>query len=438
MALTRRRFLTRSALAGAAITAPHPLLRAMLGPGTAHAAPSNPILVLVQLEGGNDGLNTVIPVAGAQRGLYETARPSIGVPAVNLSATLIDNDPVTHDALALHPAMTALKTLYDAGKVAVINGVGYPNQNLSHFRSEEIWFGADPVAPFGDGWFGRYLETTFSPSDLVAVDVDSTLNPIFVAPGANTLAIVRLSDFRLPDDPLAPDLAAKKLALDTLYGVEANPLETSGLQRTIAASGDLLLSKIADYALVPTGWSSNLDPLGTSLARRLKQVASILRYDAGLPTAPTGARFFHVRLGGFDTHTQQGALTQRQPLLLGRLSDAIAAFLADLAGISTALADRTLVVTFSEFGRRPAENDSGANAGTDHGASSVLFAVGNAVNGGVYGRVPALDDLDSSKNLKFHTDFRRVYATIIDQWLGAPGDHVGLLPGAPFSTLGFL
>src|SRR5262249_21411776 len=299
MALTRRQFIQRGAIAGAAIPAPHPLLRAMLGAGTAHAAPGSPILVVVQLEGGNDGLNTVIPVDGAQRGLYDTARPSIGVPVTSLGATRIDNDPVTGGGgLALHPSMSAWKPLYAAGRVASIHGTRYPDQNLAHFRSEEIWFGADPVAPFSDGWFGRYLESAFTPSDLVSVDVDSTLSPIFVAAGANTLAVRRLADFTLPDDPFYPDLAAKKLALDALYDVEANPGATSGLQHTIGASGDLLLSKIDDYALVPTSWSSGLDGLaGNSLARRLKQVASILRYDAGLPASPTAARFFHVRLG---------------------------------------------------------------------------------------------------------------------------------------------
>src|SRR5262245_14862349 len=183
MAITRRQFLSRGALTAAALAAPHPLRRALVGARTADAAPpANPILVIIQLEGGNDGLNTVIPIDNAvsvmQRTLYETARPNIGVPVANLLATEIDADPVKGNRLALHPAMGPMKTLYDAGKVAVVNGVGYPNQNLSHFRSEDIWFGADPVSPtFPSGWFGRWLDATFSPSDLLAVDMDNTLNP---------------------------------------------------------------------------------------------------------------------------------------------------------------------------------------------------------------------------------------------------------------------
>src|SRR5213593_3870207 len=176
MGLTRRQFLQRGAVAAAAITAPHPLLRAMLGAGKAEAAPP---LVVIQLEGGNDGLNTVIPIddAGsvAQRTLYEAARPTLAVPVANLAATEIDTDPAKGTRLALHPSMTALKTLYDAGVVAVVTGVGYPNQSLSHFRSEDIWFSGNP-APGSTGWFGRYLDSAYGPSDLVSVDVNETLS----------------------------------------------------------------------------------------------------------------------------------------------------------------------------------------------------------------------------------------------------------------------
>jgi uncharacterized protein (DUF1501 family) len=438
MAITRRQFIQRGAIAAAAITAPHPFLRAMLGPGTAHAAPADAILVIVQLEGGNDGINTVVPIDNgsvAQRTLYEAARPNLAIPVANLLATEIDADPGKGNRLALHPLMTGLKTLYDAGKVAVVNGVGYPNQSLSHFRSEDIWFSADPVGPFVDGWFGRYLDSAFTPSDLVAVDINDTLNPLFVSQDSNVLAVRRLSDFELPDDPLYPDLAAKKAALDAAYAVESDPSETSGTQLTIGTSGDALLGAIDDYAAIGTGWASNLDPVQGSLARRLKQVASIIRHDAGSPPAPTGARFFHVRMGGFDTHTQQGTLAGAQPLLLQRTSDTIKAFHDDMVGLG--VSSKVLVMTFSEFGRRVAENGAAGTAGTDHGAAAPLFVVGDAVQGGVYGTVPALNDLDKG-NLKFHTDFRRVYATIIDKWLATPGAHTPLLPGAPYTTRGFL
>lgn len=437
MAITRRQFLQRGAITAAAITAPHPLMRAMLGAGTAEAAPpADAIVVIIQLQGGNDGLNTVIPLddAGpvAQRSLYLAARPNLGIPDVNLFATEIDPDPVNGTRLALHPSMTNLKTLYDAGLVAVVNGVGYPGQSLSHFRSEDIWFSANPTAPFASGWFGRYLDGAYTASDLVAVDVNENLNPIFVCQDCNVLTVRRLSDFTLPDDPLYPDLAAKKAALDAAYGFEANPAETAGLQLTIGTSGDALLSKIDDYAAIGTTWSSHLDAVASEFAKRLKQIASIIRYDAQHPSTSVGARFFHVRLGGFDTHTQQGTLTGNQPSLLQRLSQGIKAFHDDLVDLGAA--GKCLMLTFSEFGRRAAENGSIGTAGTDHGAASPLFVVGDPVAGGVYGRLPALNDL-SNGNLKFNVDFRQVYATVIDDWLATPGAHTSLLPGAPFTTL---
>ncbi len=441
MAITRREFLRRSALVGAAVTAPHPLMRAMLGAGVAHAGPPDAILVLVQLEGGNDGLNTVIPsAAGLQRTTYDTKRPSLGVPLANLAATGIGSSGGT--ALALHPTMTGLKTLFDAGKVAVVNGVGYPSQNLSHFRSEDIWFGAldpeaSPAENFATGWFGRTLDAAgFGPSDIVAVCVNETLNPIFVQPGTNTLAVRRISDFELPDDPLYPDYAAKKAALQAAYAVEADPLETAGTQLSIGVSGDAMLGKINVYANVSTTWSSHLNGLGGSLGTNLKQVASILRYDVLNPADPTGARFFHVRLGGFDTHTQQQAdlLTGTQPIRLQRVSDSLKAFYDDMVDLG--IANRVVMMTFSEFGRRVAENGSGTTAGTDHGAASPLFVVGDPVSGGLYGTFPDLTDLEGG-NTKWNVDFRQVYATIIDTWLLAPGAHTTILNGS-FPTLGFL
>jgi uncharacterized protein (DUF1501 family) len=434
MAISRRDFLKSSAAAAAALTIPHPIFR-----GMAYAAgPSGAIVVIIQMEGGNDGLNMVVPIDGPQRALYETARPNLQIAPGSLLP--IDDDPVTGDGLGLHPSMPELQSLWASGRVAVVNGVGYATQSLSHFRSEDIWFGGLSSSQlYSTGWFGRYLQGAFG-GQLVTLDSDSELSPIFFCPGCNVLAIKSLSQFVIPDDSLYPDLADKKTALQSAYADEA--VSPTGTQLEIGVSGDALLGKMDDYAQVSTSWPSNLNALTGSLAARLKQVASVIRFDNSVPApaSPTGARFFHVRLGGFDTHTNQGSLAGRQPDLLAQLSKAIKAFYDDMVALG--VANKVLLMTFSEFGRRVAENGSPTTAGTDHGAAAPLFVVGNGViaapgGGHVFGRVPALDAglLDGGRNLAYHTDFRRVYATVIDTWLN--GDSAAVLGGA-FSSVGFL
>jgi uncharacterized protein (DUF1501 family) len=437
MRLSRRRLLQGGAIGAASLAAPHPIRRALFGPRSAFAAPPDAIFVLFQLEGGNDGLGTVIPtdnVGHPQRNLYDAARPSIGVPLGQLGATAIGDDPVRGTGLALHPVMTGLKTLYDQGKVAVLNGVAYPGQNLSHFRSEDIWFGGlASTAPFEDGWFGRYLDAQFAATDLVTVDVDNNLSKNFFSPGANVLALTNLSQFVVPDDPAFPDLTAKKAALAQAYAAEVSGGNPGSVQLTIATTGDLLLDKIDDYEPIGTGWASALDAIPGRTARRFKQAASIIRYDHQHPGSAVGARFFHLRLGGFDTHSGQtdpGGLTGRQPELLEEASRCIKAFYDDMVTIG--VSSKVLMMTQSEFGRRVAQN---GNIGTDHGEASVLFAIGDPVVGGVYGELPKLDDL-SQGNLKWKIDFRQVYATIIDDWLGA--DHTSILSGGPYTTLPFV
>ena len=433
--INRRRFLQGGAAAAAWMATPRPFAGA-LGVRSAHAAgPPNPIFVFVQLEGGNCGLNTVIPLDDtgpvAQRSLYEAARPTLAVPTAALAGMQIGDDPVKGTGLALHPAMPELKALYDEGRVAVLNGIGYAGPSLSHFRSEDIWFGAETVAPFPGGWLGTYLDAYYTSSDLVALDAASTLNPAFFGQTANVLAVKKLSQFKLPDDNLYPDPVARRLALDTAYASEADPLQTDGLQLTIGNSGNVLLGKIDEFAAIDRNWGSNLESVDDKFADRLMEIASVIRHDE-IVGPPVGVRYFHCRRGGFDTHTNQGALEGRQPDLLGAVSQGLAAFWQDMVDLG--VEDRVLIVTMSEFGRRVDEN---GGFGTDHGEASCLFAIGNTVQGGVHGTVPALDDLDRG-NLKFHTDFRRVYATVIDRWLQSPGAHTALLPGAPYTLLDFL
>jgi uncharacterized protein (DUF1501 family) len=433
--IDRRRFLQTGMATAAALTTPIAFPRAF-GPRSAHAAgPEDPIFVFVQLKGGNDGLNTVIPMDDTgpvpQRSLYEAARPNIQVPTSALAATQIDNDPEKGTALALHPSMPEMKGLYDQGKVAVLNGIGYPGQNLSHFRSEDFWLGGKISGPFSGGWLGHYLDANYTPSDMVALDAAKTMSPAFFSETANVLAVKKISQFVLPTDDLYPDTAAKRAALNAAYAAEADPALTDGLQLSVGTSGDVLLGKIDEFAAVETRWGANVGNANGRLADRLLEIASVIRHDV-LVVPPLGVRYFHCEEGGFDTHTAQGSLTGRQPDLLARVSKSLAAFWQDLVDLG--VQDRVLILTMSEFGRRVAEN---GGQGTDHGAASCMFAIGDTVQGGVHGTVPALDDLDRG-NLKFHTDFRRVYATVIDRWLQSPGAHTALLPDAPHAMLDFL
>ena len=433
--IDRRRFLQTGMATAAALTTPIAFPRAF-GPRSAHAAgPVDPIFVFVQLKGGNDGLNTVIPMDDTgpvpQRSLYEAARPNIQVPTSALAATQIDNDPEKGTALALHPSMPEMKGLYDQGKVAVLNGIGYPGQNLSHFRSEDFWLGGRISGPFSGGWLGHYLDANYTPSDMVALDAAKTMSPAFFSETANVLAVKKISQFVLPTDDLYPDTAAKRAALNAAYAAEADPALTDGLQLSVGTSGDVLLGKIDEFAAVETLWGANVGNANGRLAYRLLEIASVIRHDV-LVRPPLGVRYFHCEEGGFDTHTAQGSLTGRQPDLLAKVSKSLAAFWQDMIDIG--VQDRVLILTMSEFGRRVAEN---GGQGTDHGAASCMFAIGDTVQGGVHGTVPALDDLERG-NLKFHTDFRRVYATVIDRWLQSPGAHTALLPDAPHAMLDFL
>lgn len=436
MALTRRQFLQRSAASALVLGAPSFLLQAF-GARSAHAAGLDPILVMIQLEGGNDGLNTVIPtddVGGPQRTRYQSLRPTLGIPLGALASTPLGADPATGTGLALHPAMTGLWQLYQQGRVAVVNGVGVPSPTLSHFEMETAWFSGDPSRTPGPAWLGRWLDANAPQGVSRALSLDRSASPLFVSEQSAVLGMESVRAFSLPRAGSQGELAARRLAWLASYA--AAGLEP-GLIGQVGAIGNTMLSSLELFEEIETkDWGSALEGIDSNPARRLLNVVSILRHDALDPARDTGARLFHFRISGFDTHTDQGSTnaSARHPRLLRELSEAVKAFHDDVAALG--LADRVLIMTFSEFGRRAAENGTGSGAGTDHGVSAPLFLIGNAVQGGLYGRVPDLSDLDAQGNTRSHVDFRQVYATVIDRWLG--GDHAAILPGAPFTPLGAL
>jgi uncharacterized protein (DUF1501 family) len=434
MKINRRQFL-KGASAASALASSHVLSfaaqRAWAG------SPNGRILVLLNMSGGNDPLNTVIPVddAGApQRSVYDSVRPDLAISVSDLGATEIGNDPVLGTRLALHPQMTGLKTMFDEGKLAVVNGTGYPDSSLSHFDSEVIWWAGD-THPTGTGWTGRHLDSEFPDGALRAMSFGSSVNPSLVGLISDAIGVNNISRFDLPDDSEFRDLDARFPMWQEIYG-DARP---PGMLDRVTRSGGNLVEKAALFETIEVdGWGSLNEGAESGLEEDFQQIASILRHDQvniGNPVNQTGLSFFHVQIGGFDTHSEQGSVNDddRHARILRRVSNGMANFQHDLEALG--LADRVCTVTYSEFGRRIAQNDSGTTAGTDHGRAGMLFvqADPSVLNGGVTTQVPDLTTADDNGNLPFNTDFRTVYADVINGWLG--GDATNVL-GADFGTLG--
>jgi uncharacterized protein (DUF1501 family) len=408
---TRRDFLKQlgtSGLVSLGAMPPSFLVRAAETAASVAAA-NQRVLVLIQMAGGNDGLNTLVPYGDDA---YYKARPGIGIPKAGLLTI--------NDHLGLHPRLTGLKELYDEGKLALVQGVGYPQPDRSHFRSMDIWQSAQPLveAP-RDGWLGRALEWQFdrAPGQAEALTLGTDKLPLAFVSGRVTVPTLRrLEDFQLRDgNGPASHLALKREALNRVS--ELVSLQGKGeldfLRRTTTTaltSADRLKSLGAAYK--PT-----VEYPASGLANQLKLIAQMI--VAELP-----ARVYFVTLDGFDTHAQQEG---GHAALLAELGGAVRAFERDLSG--HCLADRVLLSTFSEFGRRVAENGS---LGTDHGAGSMLFAMTPA-KAGLYGTYPSLTDLNEG-DLKHTVDFRSVYASLL-KWLQIPSEPV---LGDGFAPLGFV
>lgn len=397
MNTSRRRFLQATfgstALVSVGLTVPRFVAR------TAWAAARGPasgekVLVVVQLSGGNDGLNTVVPYADD---VYAAARKSLRITPQAVLA--ID------DYVGLHPRMGAFSELLENGRLAIVQGIGYPNPNRSHFRSMDIWHSAQPkIEQPRDGWLGRSLDTLpGAQGDIKGLHLGSEELPLALASRRSSVpSMASVAGFRLRGEGGAVPLEALRELADVDRAEAAGPLDFIR-QTTLAAYSS---SKRLEEATAGDEPASGY-PRQYGLARKLEQVAQLI--DAGLPT-----RVYYVSLGGFDTHSTQGAAHAN---LLAELADSVRAFLNDMA--QRGHGERVLVMSFSEFGRRVAEN---ASQGTDHGAAAPLFLAG-PVKPGLVGQHPSLTDLDDG-DPKFHTDFRRVYATVLDRWLGCPSRDV--------------
>jgi len=364
--------------------------------------PGNKVLVVLQLSGGNDGLNTVIPI---RNDLYYKARPRLGI---EKNSALMLNDEV-----GLHPALSGFKSLYDDGSLGIMNNVGYPNPDRSHFRSMDIWqSGSRSEEYVYTGWLGRYLDAQCAGCDkpTQALEIDDTLS--LALKGEHVKGLAMKDPRRLygtSNEQFFKDMVAQ-------HKDEPGEQPVDYLYKTMAET-----VSSADYIFK----QSQLHPTkatypNSGLAQSLKTIASLIFSDIN-------TKVYYVSIGSFDTHINQAAQQQR---LFTEMNDAIAAFVTDLK--SNNRFQDVLLMTFSEFGRRVAQNASG---GTDHGtANNMFFVSGGLTQKGMLNAMPDLSELNEG-DLKHSVDFKQVYATVLNKWLDT--DDKKIL-GKQFDYLGFV
>jgi uncharacterized protein (DUF1501 family) len=377
----------------------------------ANGVQNDRVLVMIQLAGGNDGLRTVIPL---QDPILHDLRPKLA--AMSVGAAL----PITQD-FGLNQGLKGVKSLWDQGKVAIVEGVGYPNPTFSHFESIRIWETGDPTRRQVDGWLGRTL----------AKDYDSFGHPLTGCACGTTDVPGALRDLQatltvIENQKTFGFTGGSELeaAVGALY--QATPGVYGALFDTAMATArqSVATLKTSDASYQPKSTYSDQARL---IYASKNQLAAALQLASELITTGTGVKLLHVTLGGFDTHYTE--LTRHDDLM-AYLDTAVTAFYQDLAGHG--MSDRVLIATWSEFGRRPKEN---ASAGTDHGAAAPVILIGDPVKGGIYGQSPSLTDLDSTGNLKYQVDFRSVYQDILGGHLGADPKEI---LGDTFAKLGFI
>lgn len=400
--MDRREFLKLSGLASGYVMIPaflKPLESYGVGP-SGLAASGKKKLVIIQFSGGNDGLNTVIPYTND---IYYKLRKTIGIKKEQVIT--LDKE------LGLNPAMSAFKELYDQGYVSVINNVGYPNPDRSHFRSMDIWqSGSSSTDYLSTGWLGRYLDSQCQwPYE--AIEIDNNLS--LALKGKKLSGIATKNARQLFEETKAPyfETVADYVKPEMLHEDNLGYLYKTMLNTTSSARYIFETQKT---------YQNTAEYPDSQFAKELKTVATFI--NSGLNTS-----VYYVNLTGFDTHVGQ---LNKQESLLKQYSEGVAAFVKDLRSNHTF--EDTLIMTFSEFGRRVEENASG---GTDHGTASNLFVIGeNLKKKGVFNQAPDLVNL-AEGDLKHHIDFRQVYATVLDNWLKA--DSVSIL-GEKFVNLGFV
>jgi len=394
----RREFLrtTAGALAAAPMF-PHLLLKPALAQhANTTGADTQPILVVIQLAGGNDGLNTIVPYGS---NLYYAGRPNIAVPAK--SVLPIDS------TVGFNPNLKGMKALFDLGKVAIIENAGYANPSRSHFQGTTIWETGDPLGQMGTGWLGRYLDQTASGNDnpLAAIAIGSSLPQTLVSQRAPVTAIESVDSFKFLINRTNEQAILN--AYQRMYGATVEDLPRyMGIVRSAGSDAE---QGVKDLESIQLNYKPSVTYPTNPLGRELQLAAQII-------TSGIGTRVFHLSLGGFDDHVAE---VYTHANLMKYLGDSVLAFYQDLQAHGKS--DQVTMVTFSEFGRRVKEN---AGRGTDHGTAAPMFVVGGKVKGGLYGGDPSLTKLDQNGDLIYDIDFRSVYGTILDSWLGASSTDI--------------
>jgi uncharacterized protein (DUF1501 family) len=363
-------------------------------------------LVVVYLGGGNDSLSTVIPYRDPG---YASRRPTLAVPAGNVLQIGSDSSGVE---LGLHPRLTGLKSIFDAGRLAIVQRTGYANQSRSHFTGFDIWGTANAQNTSGTGWLGRYLDTLSNPDPLVAWNTQrETPRPLV----ANRVGVPAITS------PAAYSFASPNTGVEATYERAAQTRISSHLPvdrphlAFVNSTTQAALATLDRVATVATYRPANTYP-NNGFGQALTAVA-------GAMNKQIGTKVFWVQTGGYDTHASQGVNQANGAYgnLMGTLDGGLKAFYDDLS--AQGLLNNTVILIYSEFGRRISENGS---AGTDHGAGGNMMVVGGVVRGGLYGTAPSLNSdpanptlENNAADVRYETDFRAVYAQILDNWLGA-------------------
>lgn len=387
MLIQRKEFLQIGSLATASMLMPQFLKAFETGKVV---PPGNKVTVIIQLSGGNDGLNTVIPV---RNDLYYSNRPKLGIQR-NEALALTDE-------AGLHPSLTAFKELYDDGSLGIFNSVGYPNPDKSHFRSMDIWHTASNSSEYWNtGWVGRYLDAQCKGCDkpTQALEIDDVLSLALKGENIKGIAVedprrlYSASQEKYFKEILAQHKAEHEQPVEYLYKTMAETISS------------------ADYIFKQSKQSPSSEAYpNTDLGKGLKTIASLIFSEIN-------TKVYYISLGSFDTHINQEGQQKR---LFTELNDAVKSFVKDLKNHSRF--DDVLLFTFSEFGRRVAQN---ASNGTDHGKANNMFFIGGGLKKqGIYNPLPDLKNLDDG-DLKYQLDFRQVYASVLNNWLGADANSI--------------